>query len=377
MIRLADGQKVWSPVAALTSPHHQASGESLANLSGTLTLPPAVKKQRNVREHEDSGHSGRGRHGREHQKAGDMHRRVKNVLGAFVGIGLMSSLLVAPGYAQDDKAQGANGQVATGQKIETKGLILTRDGENMTVDTRDMGTVVVTLTPETKVKIPKGVFRHKDMEAASLIPGLEIQVKGTGNASGQVVAENVEFTKDSLGRAQQAHAAMTAVAAQSEANKQGVAKAHEGIASNQSQIGEHTQQISGVEKKFSDLTEYDVKKDISINFETGKTEISDEGKGQLTALANEAKGLKGYLIKVYGFASTSGGAERNQDLSEERAETVVTFLQQQGIQIQHIVNPGAMGTEDPVAANDTEAGRQQNQRVEVKILVNRAVGGPK
>jgi len=87
-----------------------------------------------------------------------MHRRVKNVLGAFVGIGLMSSLLIAPGYAQDDKAQGASGQIATGQKVETKGLILTRDGENMTVDTRDMGKVVVTLTPDTKVKIPKGVF---------------------------------------------------------------------------------------------------------------------------------------------------------------------------------------------------------------------------
>ena len=307
-----------------------------------------------------------------------MHRRVKSVLaGAFVGIGLMSSLLIAPGYAQDDKAQGANGQVAAGQKIETKGLILTRDGENMTVETRDMGTVVVTLTPETKVKVPKGVFRHKDMEATSLIPGARDTGEGKRQRDGQVVAENVEFTKDSLGRAQQAHAAMTAVAAQSEANKQGVAKAHEGIASNQAQIGQHSEQIGGVEKKFSELTEYDVKKDISINFETGKTEIPDEGKAQLTALANEAKGLKGYLMKVKGFASTSGGAERNQDLSEERAETVMSFLQQQGIEMQHIVNPGLWAQQDPVAANDTEAGRQQNQRVEVKILVNRAVGGTK
>jgi hypothetical protein len=109
-----------------------------------------------------------------------MHRRVKNVLGAFVGIGLMSSLLIAPGYAQDDKAQGANGQVATGQKIETKGLILTRDGENMTVETRDMGTVVVTLTPETKIKVPSGSFRHENMEAVYLIPGVEVEVKGKG-----------------------------------------------------------------------------------------------------------------------------------------------------------------------------------------------------
>jgi len=301
-----------------------------------------------------------------------MHRRVKNVLGAFVGIGLMSSLLIAPGYAR-----GANGQVADGQKIETKGLILTRDGENMTVETRDMGTVVVALTPETKVKVPKGLFRHENMEATYLIPGVEVQVKGKGSANGQIVAEDVEFTKDSWGRAKQAHAAMTATNAQVAANKEGVATNKQGVATNQAQLGEHSEKIGAVEKKFSDLTEYDVKKDISITFETGKAEISDEGKTQLTELANEAKGLKGYLVEVKGFASTSGGAERNQALSDERSETVEAFLQQQGIALQHIVNTGAMGTTSPVASNDTEEGRKQNQRVEVKILVNRGVGGPK
>jgi len=311
-----------------------------------------------------------------------MHRRVKNVLGAFVGIGLMSSLLIAPGYAQDQ--QGANGQIATGQKIETKGLILTRDGENMTVETRDMGNVVVTLTPETKIKVPKGLFRHEEMEVTYLIPGVEVEVKGKGSANGQVVAEDVEFTKDSWGRAKQAHAAMTATKAQTEANKQGVATNQQGIAANQqgiaanqAQLGTHAEKIAAAEKKFSDLTEYDVKKDISINFETGKSDLSDEGKKQLTDLANEAKGLKGYLIEVKGFASTSGNAERNQALSDERSESVEAFLQQQGIALQHIVNTGAMGTSAAIASNDTEEGRQQNQRVEVKILLNRGVGGSK
>jgi len=307
-----------------------------------------------------------------------MHRRVKSVLaGAFVGIGLMSSLLIAPGYAQDEKAQGANGQVTAGQKIETKGLILTRDGENMTVETRDMGTVVVTLTPETKVKVPKGLFRHENMEATYLIPGVEVEVKGKGSDNGQVVADNVEFTKDSWGRAKQAHAAMAANNAQTEANKQGIAANQQGIAANQAQLGAHGEKIGAVEKKFADLTEYDVKKDISITFETGKTELPDEGKTQLTELANEAKGMKGYLVEVKGFASSSGGAERNQALSDERSENVEAFLQQQGIALQHIVNTGAMGTTAPVASNDTEEGRKQNQRVEVKILVNRGVGGPK
>src|SRR5690242_6950715 len=171
-----------------------------------------------------SGHTGRGRYEREHQKAGDMHRRVKNVLGAFVGIGLMSSLLIAPGFAR-----GANGQVADGQKIETKGLILTRDGENMTVETRDMGTVVVALTPETKVKVPKGLFRHEEMEVTYLIPGVEVQVKGKASANGQITPGDVECPRDSWGRAKQAHAAMTATNARVEANKQGVATTQQGF----------------------------------------------------------------------------------------------------------------------------------------------------
>ncbi|HVG91769.1 MAG TPA: OmpA family protein, partial [Alphaproteobacteria bacterium] len=216
-----------------------------------------------------------------------------------------------------------------------------------------------------------------DMATTYLIPGVEVEVKGKGSPNGQVIADNVEFTKDSWGRAKQAHAAMAATNAQVATNKQGIATNQQGISANQAQLGEHAGKIGAVEKKFEDLTEYDVKKDISITFETGKSELSDEGKTQLTELASEAKGLKGYLVEVKGFASTSGDAERNQALSDERSESVEAFLQQQGIALQHIVNTGAMGTTAPVASNDTEEGRKQNQRVEVKILVNRGVGGPK
>jgi OOP family OmpA-OmpF porin len=132
-----------------------------------------------------------------------------------------------------------------------------------------------------------------------------------------------------------------------------------------------------VQQRFSDLTEYDVKKDIFVSFETGKSDLSAEAKQELSELAKEAQGLKGYLVEVKGFASTSGAADRNQQLSEDRAEAVVTFLQQQGVTIQHIINPGAMGTTNPVAVNATEEGRQRNQRVEVKVMVNRGVGGTK
>ena len=93
----------------------------------------------------------------------------------------------------------------------------------------------------------------------------------------------------------------------------------------------------------------------------------------MAELAKEAQGMKGYLIEVQGFASTSGNAKQNQQLSGDRAENIVDFLHQQGVPLKNIVNPAAMGTSSPVAGNDTEEDRLKNQRVEVKMLVNRGL----
>jgi outer membrane protein OmpA-like peptidoglycan-associated protein len=87
--------------------------------------------------------------------------------------------------------------------------------------------------------------------------------------------------------------------------------------------------------------------------------------------------MKGYLIQVKGFASTSGDAKRNQELSDQRANAVVVALQQDGVPLHNIVNPAAMGTTDPLASNDTAEGRDLNQRVQVKLLVNRGINAAK
>jgi OOP family OmpA-OmpF porin len=294
-----------------------------------------------------------------------MNRRVSSFITS-----IMLVLLTSPGFAQ----------VTSGQKVETKGLILTRNGETMLVDSRDLGKITVVISDETKVLTPKGVFRHNNMEATSLLPGLDVEIKGTGDANGQVAAERIEFTKESLRVATQVHAGLTATKAQVAENKQGVEENQKGISANAEKIGtntadiaQHTEEIRAAQKRFSDLTEYDVKKQVFVTFPTGKSNIPDESKQELTALTKEAKGLKGYLIEVQGFASTSGDAQRNQGLSEERAENVVSFLQQQGVPPQHIVNPAAMGTTNPVAENDTPEGRLKNQRVEVKVLLNRGL----
>jgi outer membrane protein OmpA-like peptidoglycan-associated protein len=291
-----------------------------------------------------------------------MNRRITSLIASTVLV-----LLTSPGFAQ----------VSSGQSVETKGLILTRDGETMTIDSPNHGKQVVVINDATKVVTPKGMFRKNNMEVTSLVPGLEVEVKGTGDANGQIVAEKIEFSKDSLRRANQVHAAMTATKGQVEENQKGVSSNAEKIGTNAADISQHGQQIGAVEKRFDDLTEFDVKKQFSVNFPTGKSDIPQEAQQQLAELSKEASGQKGYLIEVQGFASTSGSADKNQQLSEDRAENIVDYLHQQGVPLKNIVNPAAMGTTSPVGDNNTEEGRLKNQRVEVKMLVNRGLSSNK
>jgi len=291
-----------------------------------------------------------------------MNRRISSLIASSVLV-----LLTSPGFAQ----------VSAGQSIETKGLILTRDGEKLTVDSSNHGKQVVIINDETKVLTPKGIFRHNNMEVTSLVPGLEVEVKGTGDANGEIVAERIEFSKDSLRRANQVHAAMTAHKAQTDANTKDIEENQKGISSNAEKIGTNAADIRAAEKRFDDLSEFDVKKQFAVNFPTGKSDVPQEAQQQLAELAKEAQGMKGYLIEVEGYASTTGSAARNQQLSEDRAENIIDLLHQQGVPLKNIVNPAAMGTTNPVSGNDTEEDRLKNQRVEVKVLVNRGLNSSK
>jgi OmpA-OmpF porin, OOP family len=50
-------------------------------------------------------------------------------------------------------------------------------------------------------------------------------------------------------------------------------------------------------------------------------------------------------------------------------------MQQGGVPVRHIVAPGAMGEYGATATNETKAGRAENRRVEVKVLVNKGIAG--
>lgn len=72
-------------------------------------------------------------------------------------------------------------------------------------------------------------------------------------------------------------------------------------------------------------------------------------------------------IDVYGFTDSTGSDAYNQQLSERRATAVADYLASRGVQPARIGTRG-FGESNPVASNETEAGRAANRRVEIKIV---------
>jgi OmpA-OmpF porin, OOP family len=278
-----------------------------------------------------------------------------------------------------------------GEKTKVKGLITRRTGDTIVLKATDGSTMTVTLDDNTKVQQPKGLgIRKKQMSAAVLIPGLKISVDGTSQDATHVLAKSITFQGDDLETAEMIQAGLSPteqkVAANQqnigknkqniEANKQNIEANKQNIASNQAAIDANAAEAAEASKRFSELSDYDTKAQLDVHFASGTIKISETDQDALKKLAQDAANLKGYIIQVKGFADSSGNAAMNQKLSMERAQNVIAFLLKYcNVPVRHIVAPGAMGEAAPVASNETAAGRAENRRVEVKVLLNKGLAG--
>jgi outer membrane protein OmpA-like peptidoglycan-associated protein len=287
---------------------------------------------------------------------------------------------------------------ASGDKVEIKGMITSRTGETLIVNSAN-GNVTVVLTDDTRTKDNKGLFGldRQQMSNVVLMPGLKVDIDATSDDAGRFVAGTITVDGDDLETAQMVEAGLHPTAEQVAANLQAISANQQGISANKAQLSGHQenietnrqnigankqqieQNIKDIEEntnRFTALGEYDVKGAATVNFRIGSTEISAPHQEQLKMLAQNAVRLRGYIIEVTGYADTSGDQAINTRLSEDRAKAVITYLMQQGnVPVRHIVAPGAMGEYGAAAPNETAVGRAQNRRVEVKVLVNKGIAG--
>jgi len=111
-----------------------------------------------------------------------------------------------------------------------------------------------------------------------------------------------------------------------------------------------------------------------VLFETGKYALSQDAQLKLAKLSGIIQAHPGLNLAIEGHTDTTGSADFNMKLSQQRADTVREFLISQGLSPDTITAKG-MGEDNPVADNSTAAGRKQNRRVE--IIVSGEVIGAK
>ena len=106
----------------------------------------------------------------------------------------------------------------------------------------------------------------------------------------------------------------------------------------------------------------------SVSFRSGSAALSDEAKATLDGVASQVANVQsGYMFEIQGFADSQGSESYNENLSQRRAEAVLRYLVSKNVPLFRISIIG-LGEVNPVAPNDTRQGREQNRRVEIRML---------
>lgn len=104
----------------------------------------------------------------------------------------------------------------------------------------------------------------------------------------------------------------------------------------------------------------------NITFATDSSAIAPSFYSPLNNLAGSLKQFNQNMIEIVGYTDSTGARQHNMDLSQQRAQSVATYLTSQGVDPSHLAVAG-MGPDQPIASNADVNGRAQNRRVEVNL----------
>ena len=107
----------------------------------------------------------------------------------------------------------------------------------------------------------------------------------------------------------------------------------------------------------------------AVQFDFNKASLTAKAKTNLDKLTAVFKDYADTDIVIYGYTDSKGADEYNLNLSKQRANSVKDYLVAKGLKGTRFTVQG-LGEADPIATNDTDAGRAQNRRVEFAITAN-------
>jgi outer membrane protein OmpA-like peptidoglycan-associated protein len=259
-------------------------------------------------------------------------------------------------------------------------------------------TTKVILTENTEVKShKKGVFRgSKEYAAGYILRGLRLEVDGTRNSDGAIVADKIRFDEQDLRTAQALKATLDPAEAELNAKLKAQQEEQERLAG---QIEENRALTAAAQasadaaaesankaqntadranNRINGLDDFDPIKTITVNFVSGSATLGPKAKATIDEAAAWVKtqNVNGWVMAVIGYADTTGNSQRNIDLSERRANAVIYYIvSKYKMNLNRLVQPFGYGQLEPVAENKTKAGRAKNRRVEIRLMVNKGIAG--
>jgi len=291
-----------------------------------------------------------------------MHAIAKNT----IAIVLSTSFFVMPVsvIAQDEEiADSGSAMIVTGlppsdlsgltDGPEIQGFIAARSDGKLLVTAADGSNTTLFLSEATEIRSSKGLFgmNRAKLGSESLYNGLPVTAKTVQWGSG-LVARQIRFKNTDLKTA-------TMI-------RTGTAQG----------FSEQTAATAALRSRVGDIDNYNVKGTTHVNFDVGKANLTPQAQSELCSAASQAQAMDNALLLVVGYTDSTGSQEYNQTLSEKRASRVVNHLQQAcGWKPYRMLTPTGMAEADPLADNETIAGKAQNRRVAVNILVSKAVDG--
>lgn len=114
----------------------------------------------------------------------------------------------------------------------------------------------------------------------------------------------------------------------------------------------------------------------AVTFDFNSAALKSQFYPALDQVAGTMADYNQTVVEISGHTDSVGSDAYNQTLSEQRAQSVTNYLVGKGLMRQRFEVVG-MGERYPIASNDTDAGRAQNRRVEIRVvpLTNEAAGG--
>ncbi|MBX3300053.1 MAG: OmpA family protein [Acidobacteria bacterium] len=279
--------------------------------------------------------------------------------------------------------------LAAGQKYKIKGVVVEKyDDETFLVRDQVGVDTKVAVAPNASIRANSVFGSGERYQSRSIVRGLNVELEGVGDNSGMLSASKIRFDRSNLATAQSIDARVSPAEDRISAAEQNAQRlsgqidelmaisnaAKGGAKAAQDTADAAVEGVNATNRRISDLDDYVVQTTATVNFKVGSAVLTPDGKAALDLIAAKAMTLKGYLIEVTGFASSDGDARTNKVLSERRAQAVKDYLiMTHNVPLRRFSTSYGYGEAQSIADNASRAGREQNRRVEIKLLVSRGI----